>query len=67
MRAIMIAAVLAAGTFSGTAAFAQHVHHAFCLKTGSGQECAYDSMAQCEKAKRGGADTCMANSPPQNH
>jgi hypothetical protein len=30
--------------------------------TGSGQECAYDSMAQREAAKRGSADTCVANS-----
>jgi hypothetical protein len=67
MRAIMIAAVLAAGGFGTTAAFAQHEHHNFCLKTGSGQECAYDTMAQCEAAKRGSADTCMPNSPPQNH
>jgi Protein of unknown function (DUF3551) len=69
MRVIMIAAVLAAGAFTGSNAFAQgdHVHHAFCLKTGSGQECAYDSMAQCEAAKRGSADSCMANSPTQNH
>jgi len=44
-----------------------YVHHSFCLKTGSGQECAYDSMAQCEAAKRGSADTCVANSAPQNH
>jgi hypothetical protein len=39
----------------------------FCLKTGSAQECAYDSFAQCEAAKRGGADSCVQNSPPQNH
>ena len=67
----MIEAVLAAGTFAGSGAFAQspgtHVHHNFCLKTGSGQECAYDTMAQCEAAKRGGADSCMPNSPTQNH
>ena len=46
MRAIMIATVLAAGAITGSSAFAQtpadHVHHNFCLKTGSGQECAYD-------------------------
>jgi Protein of unknown function (DUF3551) len=68
MRAIMIAAVLAAA-FGSSSAFAQstHVHHNFCLKTGSGQECAYDSFAQCEAAKRGNTDTCMENSAPQNH
>ena len=66
MRLIMVAGVLAAA-LSGTPAFAQHVHHNFCLKTGSAQECAYDSFAQCEAAKRGGADSCVQNSPPQNH
>ena len=69
MRVIMFAAVIAAGAFTSASAFAQgdHVHHAFCLKTGSGQECAYDSMAQCDAAKRGSADSCMPNSPTQNH
>ncbi len=42
MRAIIIATVLAAGAITGSSAFAQapndHVHHNFCLKTGSGQE-----------------------------
>jgi hypothetical protein len=71
MRAIMIAAVLAAGAITGSSAFAQapgdHVHHNFCLKTGSGQECAYDSFAQCKAAKRGANDSCVQNSPTQNH
>ena len=64
MRAIMIAAVLAAGAVTGWSAFAQtpadHVHHNFCLKTGSGQECAYNSMAQCQAAKGGNANICRA-------
>ena len=70
MRAIALATVLAAG-LAGGSALAQtpggHVHHNFCLKTGSAQECAYDSFAQCEAAKRGNADSCVQNSPPQNH
>jgi hypothetical protein len=66
MRIIMVAGVLAAA-LSGTAALAQHVHHNFCLKTGPAQECAYDSFAQCQAAKRGNADFCMPNSPPQHH
>ena len=70
MRAIIAAAVLAAGAITGSSVFAQtpgdHVQHNFCLKTGSGQECAYDSMAQCEAAKRGSADSCVKNSPTQN-
>ena len=66
MRVIMLAGVLAAA-LSGSPALAQHVHHNFCLKTGSAQECAYDSFAQCEAAKRGSADSCVQNSPTQNH
>jgi hypothetical protein len=68
MRAIMIAAVLTAA-FGGSSTYAQstYVHHNFCLKTGSATECAYDSFAQCESAKRGNTDSCVQNSPPQNH
>jgi hypothetical protein len=67
MRVIMFAAVLAA--FAGSQAFAQadHIHHNFCLKAGSGLECAYDTFAQCEAAKRGANDSCVPNSPTQNH
>jgi Protein of unknown function (DUF3551) len=69
MRAIMMAAVLAAGALTGSSAFAQtdHVHHAYCMKAGSGLECAYDSFAQCQAARRGANDSCMPNSPTQNH
>jgi hypothetical protein len=69
MRAIMFAAVFAAGAFTGSSAFAQgdHVHHAFCMKTGSGLECAYDSFAQCQAAVKGANDSCAPNSPTQNH
>jgi hypothetical protein len=68
MRVLAFATLLAA-TLGSPSAFAQgsYVHHSFCLKTGSGQECAYDSMAQCQAAKRGGGDSCMPNSAPQNH
>jgi len=68
MRAIITATVLAAA-LSGSSAFAQsgYVHHNFCLKTGSGQNCGYQSMAQCEAAKRGNADFCVQNSAPINH
>jgi hypothetical protein len=68
MRVIVLATLLTAAL--GSSAFAQkgdYRHHAFCLKTGSAQECAYDSFAQCEAAKRGSADSCMQNSPPQDH
>ena len=68
MRAIMFAAVLATGAFAGTSAFAQqHEHHAFCMKTGGGMECAYDSFQQCQAAVKGANDSCVANSPTQNH
>ena len=57
MRYIALATFVAA-TLASPAAFAQadHVHHNFCLKTGGGQECAYDTFAQCEAAKRGAND-----------
>jgi hypothetical protein len=63
MRAIMMAGVIAASALAMSSAFAQGIYqpHAFCLKTGSAQQCAYDSMAQCEAAKRGNADSCVAN------
>jgi len=63
-RATVLAAAL------GSSAFAQRTdyrHHSFCLKTGSGQECAYDSFAQCEAAKNSPVDSCVANSAPQDH
>jgi hypothetical protein len=68
MRLVLAAAFLTAA-FASSSAFAQgsYVHHGFCLKTGSGQECAYDTFQQCESAKRGSADSCVPNSPPQNH
>jgi hypothetical protein len=69
MRTIALAAFLAA-TLAAPSAFAQgdYVHHKFCLKTGSSdQECAYDSMAQCLASKHSNTDTCIPNSPPQDH
>jgi hypothetical protein len=68
MRAILVAAALAA-SFAGSSAYAQstYVHHNFCLKTASGQECAYDTMAQCEASKRGNGDFCLQNSAPISH
>jgi hypothetical protein len=69
MRVIAMAALFAA-TLAGSSAMAQpgsYTHHKFCLKTGSSQDCAYQTMAQCEAAKRGNADSCVANSAPQNH
>ena len=68
MRVIVLATLLTAAL--GSSAFAQkgdYRHHSFCLKTGSAQECAYDSFQQCEAAKNSPADSCVANSAPQDH
>jgi uncharacterized protein DUF3551 len=67
MRVIMTAAFLAATLVSSAFAQSGYVHHQFCLKAGSNQDCAYDSMAQCEAAKRGATDFCIQNSAPVNH
>jgi Protein of unknown function (DUF3551) len=67
MRVIIPAALVAAALFAPTGASAQHVHHNYCLKTGSAQECAYDSFEQCEASRRGSTDSCVPNSPPQDH
>ena len=68
IRAIALGTLLAA-SLSGSSAFAQgsYVHHNFCLRSGSAQECAYDSFAQCEASKRDNTDTCVPNSAPQDH
>lgn len=68
MRMILAVTLLTAA-FSGSSAIAQsgYVHHNFCLKTGADQDCAYDTMAQCEAAKRGNTDFCVQNSAPINH
>lgn len=68
MRVVLLACALAA-VFAGADAFAQsnYVHHNFCLKTGSDQDCGYQTMAQCEAAKRGSADFCVKNTAPINH
>ena len=68
LQALALATLLAAAL--GNSAYAQkgdYRHHTFCLKTGSAQECAYDSFAQCEAAKNSPADSCVANSAPQDH
>ncbi len=67
MRLLMIATLLAGAFASSAFAQGSYVHHNFCLITGSGQDCAYDTMAQCEASKRGNADTGVPNSAPQNH
>lgn len=68
IRLIAAGTVLAAALGSSSA-FAQstYAHHTFCLKHGSSQDCAYNSMAQCQAAKKGNTDTCVQNSAPMNH
>jgi hypothetical protein len=66
---LIISAILLTAAFGGSSAFAQsgYVHHNFCLKTGSAQECAYQTMEQCEAARRGSGDFCEPNSAPMDH
>jgi len=69
MIKIIAAGTLLAAALASQSALAQgsYQHHTFCLKAGSSQNCAYDSMAQCESAKKGNTDTCVQNSSPMNH
>jgi len=65
----LLAATLAA-TFAAPSAFAQkgdYRHHAFCLRHGSSEECAYDSLQQCQGSINGANDSCVPNGAPQNH
>lgn len=69
MNTILTGAVLLVATLASSIAVAQsdYRHHNFCLMTGSAQECAYDTFAQCQKAMRGSTDFCEPNGPPVNH
>lgn len=69
MRRIIAAGTLLAACLAGASAFAQpsYRHHTVCLISGPSKECAYDSFAQCEQAKRGNTDSCVPNSAPMNH
>jgi hypothetical protein len=68
MRTIALAAFLTA-TLAAPSAFAQgdYTHHKFCLRSGSAQECAYETMAQCQASKHENTDTCVPNTAPQDH
>jgi Protein of unknown function (DUF3551) len=69
MIRLIAAGTLLAATLASHSAFAQgtYAHHTYCLKSGASQTCAFESMAQCEAAKKGNADTCVQNSAPMNH
>jgi len=68
IRMIAVGTLLA-GALAGSQAMAQgsYTHHAFCLQKAGGNECAFDSMAQCQAAKNDNTQTCIPNSSPQNH
>jgi len=59
-----------AAALGAPSAFAQkgdYHHHNYCLLTGPARECAFDTFAQCEASKHGSTDSCVQNSPPQDH
>ena len=67
---IMFVATLLAAALAGSSAFAQgsYTHHAFCLQTGAGKNCGYNTMAQCQAARRGmSTGSCIHNTAPMNH
>jgi hypothetical protein len=63
---LLMAATLLATVFAGSSAFAQHVHHRYCLQSGGGFECGYDTLAQCRASKTGEAQNCVRNSPTRD-
>jgi len=63
-KIIALAAVLSAAALAGSAANAANAAGSgkFCLNgPGSQSQCSYQTMASCEKAKKG-TQTCAANS-----
>lgn len=64
MRLLTVATLFAA-TFAGSSAFAQgsYVHHAWCLVSQTGHECAYQTLAQCKASETGNTDRCVRNGP----
>jgi hypothetical protein len=61
MTTTFFAATLLAAILPGSNAFAERVSHPYCLLTGPDQECAFDSMAQCQASKHGNVDFCEPN------
>lgn len=61
---MIIAATMFATALASSTAYAQNMGKGdpYCLKTSAGaMDCAYKTMAECNKAKTGGSDTCMKN------
>jgi len=73
MRIIGLVTLLAATlatTLAAPSAFAQkgdYRHHAFCMRHGSSEECAFDSFEQCQASRNGANDSCVPNSAPRDH
>jgi hypothetical protein len=59
----IVSTSLVAAALSPSSAQAQSTTtgYAYCLMTGSAQDCGYNSMAQCLASKRGNADFCEPN------
>ncbi len=68
MRLIMSAILLTAvfGGFQRVCAIRLRPPQ-FLPEDGIRSECAYETMAQCEAAKRGSGDFCEPNSAPMDH
>ena len=66
---IILATTLLTAVLASSSAFAQgnYVHHKWCLRTGGGEECAYNTLAQCKAGKHDPTDSCFKNSAPQGH
>jgi Protein of unknown function (DUF3551) len=70
MRVNMSLGMLLIGLLASSSAFAQgdYVHHKWCLRTGGGgEECAYQTLAQCKAAKSGDDQSCFRNTAPTHH
>lgn len=61
---VSLLAILLPAAIGAPSAFAQRIHHAWCLRTGSGLECAYSSLRQCREAGSGlTLAGCVRNTP----
>jgi hypothetical protein len=65
--AASLVSVIICSSVLGSSAFAQYVHHNYCLRREGRVECAYDTIAQCNQAKQGDKGACIPNSAPINH
>jgi len=67
IRIVVAGTLLAALAGSSALAQGSYQHHRFCLRAGSGTECAFDSMSQCQAARHNDTESCVPNSAPINH